>query len=164
MRKYLYYLLILQLLVGVSSCGGNDIYGCPTDYYFYDHYFMTFYLQDRLTGETLLELGDHRYIRNEVLLLSEDLEPILRPDKNGSFDLFFLSLPEREEDPLGEPLSHTYYLFLEEGDYDTLNITYTIGINECDDKALTHWTVSYNDSTYLDLEHPTRGKTIYVQK
>lgn len=164
MRKCLGYLLILQLLVGVSSCGGDDIYGCPTDYYFYSDYKLTFYLQDRLTGETLLELGDHRYKLAEVLLLSEDLEPVLRPDKDGSFDLYFLRWPEREEEPLGVPLTHTYYLFLEEGDYDTLNISYTIGVNDCDDLALTHWTASYNDSTYLDLENPTNSKTVYVQK
>lgn len=110
-----------------------------------------FYINDKNTGENLLEIGVNQYHRDTIQIYNEELDPLdFYLGEEGSIVFRFLSNTRNLDEPLQSPIEHTYYIYFEEGDYDTLNIRYQIGLDECSDRVLTQGSVTYNDSLYLD--------------
>jgi hypothetical protein len=148
------YLLLTLFLAPVASCVDD----CEKEYRFNDRYFLLFNVLDEKTGQNLLQIGVNRYSRDTVDIYNESLEPFgIHPHNDGSMVFHFLDSTYSLNEPLNIPLEHTYYIYFEEGDYDTLNIAYQIGLDECQDKVLTQGSVSYNDSLYI--EFPSNPRT-----
>ena len=145
--KNIKHLCLVICISSLFSCGNN----CKQDYNFYNDYILGFYILDKTTKENLLEIGVNRYFRDTVEIYNENLEPLnIHPSQDGSFSFYFLKNTSHLDEPLQTPIEHTYYIYFEEGDYDTLNIRYQIGLDECSDRVLTQGSVTYNDSLYID--------------
>jgi hypothetical protein len=150
-----FYSFILLLFFGLISCEKT----CEKDYNFYGDHKLQFKLKDRRTGQNLLEIGVNRYDKDTVKIYDQNLRPLTTIVSNNGDVLFnFLprdySVPDGHiEEPLNSPIYHTFYLYLEQGDYDTLRMTYQIGHNPCKQRILTQWSTSYNDSLYFNFEN-----------
>ena len=164
--KNIKHLCLLIVLSSLFSCNDNIFSNCKEDYTFHTDYFLHFLILDKKTGENLLEIGVNRYYRDTVQIFSEDLEPLrVHPDNSGSLVFNFLYDVRAQDEPLNTPIEHTYYLYFEEEDYDTLSMRYEIGLDKCDDKILTQWSVSYNDSLYFDYPSgPPNSRTVNFLK
>ena len=146
------YLLLTLFLAPMASCRDE----CEKEYPFRYRHALVFYILDEKTGQNLLEIAVNRYYRDTVDIYDESLQPLgIHPDTDGSMVLNFSKHNQSWEEPLNTPIEHTYYIYFEEEDYDTLGITYQIGLDECQDKVLTQGAVSYNDSLYIEyLSNP----------
>ena len=145
--KPLAYLLPILFLASVASCKDD----CEKEYPFRYRHALVFNILDEKTGQDLLQIGVHRYFRDTVDIYDESLNPLgIHPDTDGSMVLNFSKHNQIWEEPLNTPIEHTYYIYFEEGDYDTLGITYQIGLDECQDKVLIQGSVRYNDSLYIE--------------
>jgi hypothetical protein len=155
---------LLFLLGSLFSC--DD--GCKKDYTYYNEYNLGFMVFDERTGENLLEIGVNRYRQDTVQIFNEDLEPLgIHPTQSGELILYFMYYARERVgvEPLNTPLAHTYYVYFEEGDYDTLQISYQIGLDPCDDRILTQWSAYYNDSLYVNhTSDPPTGAWINIVK
>ena len=148
------------LAASLSSCDN-----CKQDYDFYSEYAVDFNLVDE-NGKDLLQTGVNRYHKDTIKIYDEELKSRDFYLGNDGVILFeFLSHTPELEEPINTPIGHTYYLYLEEGDYDTLSIAYRIDLDECQDRILTQWSGSYNDSLYIEfLSNPPDSKYVSILK
>ena len=160
------FLGFVIISTGLFSCSTNIFSSCKENYTFYGNYLLTFYIIDQ-TGENLIEIGRNRYNRDTVDILDENWNSLgFHPYQNGSIVFGFMEHLRGIEEPLNTPINHTYYIYFEEGDYDTLDISYQIGLDQCDERELTQWGVSYNDSLYFNYPTNPRqhGGAFFVKK
>ncbi len=149
--------LLILLVIGLHACDGGGVFNdCNNDYNFYSDHLLHFQIIDKRTGINVLEIGVNRYNSDTVQIYDENLKPVgtgTHPHNDGSIYFIFL-VPTRDlDEPLNTPIEHTYYLYFEKKDYDTLRINYQIGLDECNDRILTQWSTSYNDSIYFDRDY-----------
>lgn len=164
--KNIKHLCLLIALSSLFSCNDNIFSNCKEDYTYHKDYYLNFSVLDKTTRDNLLAIGVNAYHRDTVQIYTKDLEPLgVHPYQDGSLIFNFLYDVRAQDEPLNTPIEHTYYLYFEEGDYDTLNIGYKIGLDKCDDKILTQWSVSYNDSLYFDYPSgpPTGGGAYFLK-
>ena len=136
MKRHAITLLTLSLLLGLaialSFCHGR----CSKEQDMYGTFDLVLIFKDKDTGDNPLVVGYNRYKRDKVDIYNAQGEPLgIHPDQSGEMNLYFLHEPLDRDEPLNENLQRTFYIFFEEGDYDTLNISYKIGLDDCHDKT-----------------------------
>ena len=161
--------LCLYLLIAfLSACDGNIFSNCKENYNFHGDYYLDMLFIEKQTGRNLLVVGVNRYNRDTVDILDKNLNPFPyghHPYQDGRIFFNFMQHFRYSPEPLNTPIDHTYYIYFEEGDYDTLDITYQIGLDQCEYRVLTQWAVSYNDSLYFNYPtNPPMGRGIKFLK
>ncbi len=159
--KSFFSLCWFALMGSLISCDN-----CNRDYDFYYDNLLVFYALNKETEQNLLEIGVNRYNSDTFNIYTKNLKPLdIHPDQDGSVVFYFLQPFQRKEEPLDTPIEHTYYVYFEEGDFDTLNIAYQIGLDDCNEKILTQWSAYYNDSLYLNFSsNPPNSKGAFFLK
>lgn len=145
------------MLISIGCDAPTPFTGCLPEYeYEYDHS-LKIILYD-YEGNRLLELGNYTYNRSEVQLYDENFNPLdIKPQNNGHIVLMYFFFPQRDTEPLHTPLNHTYYLYLAKDEIDTLQLSYSLAKDDCNDVILSSLKYTYNDSLYFEHEYPGKG-------
>lgn len=150
--KSLFKPLIALFLLATFGSLWSCVDECDKEDAIEDRHKLDLKILGKETNRNLLGIGSNRYNRDTVQIFDENLEPLgIRPDLDGSMILYFLRNVRHDDEPLDTDLESTYYLYFEEGDYDTLSMTYRLALDHCDDIVLTQWSTSYNDSLYFEF-------------
>jgi hypothetical protein len=133
------------------ACDQSLFNNCPGDYNFETDNIFTFNLLDRFTEENLLVIGVNKYDEDTVKVYNEEWEITYdAPVRQDGLIVFYPHFMDKDADVVNQPVFKNYYLYLNQFDTDTINITYEATIDDCDDMVLKYVTVSYNDSIYFD--------------
>lgn len=147
MSTYLFKYLLIIFIFCLFSCEKDE---CERDYNFHGDTRLVFEFHDKKTGENLLDVRVQRYFYDTIKIYNEELNRLnFTLDYSGRISLNFLTQAYYSNEPISTPLSKTYFIYFEEGDYDTLKVDYKIGFDECNYKILTEWATFYNDSLHF---------------
>ena len=122
---------------------------CNKRYKFHTN-FMTFRFYDKATHDGL------KYNYDTVNVINDQGQVVsISPIRQ---DGLIVAYPFTDEDEqyLDQLITRNYYLYLNHQDTDTIELTYSASLGDCNDIYLTQIGISYNDSVYWPLQKGSR--------